>query len=85
MRNHPRVTSIFWLIASTVSSRLEARNLSHSEFADEIGISRSYWSQILHRKRHLTPQVRRWLLASPTLEGLSEAELWERVPIQESP
>jgi transcriptional regulator with XRE-family HTH domain len=85
MSNQPRLTSRFWLNAATVSARLEERHLNHGDFADELGLSRSYWSQILHRKRPLTPQVRRWLLASPSLTGLTEADLWERVSLQASP
>lgn len=81
MSNHPRLTSRFWLNAAIVASRLEERHLNHGELADELGLSRSYWSQLIHRKRSLTPQVRRWLLAAPTLTGLSEAQLWERVSV----
>lgn len=85
MSNHPRLTSRFWLNATTISARLEERHLNHGNFADELGISRSYWSQLLHRKRPLTPQVRRWLLAAPSLAGLTEQDLWERKPAGESP
>ena len=85
MSNRPRLTSRFWLNADTVSSRLEERNLNHGDLADELGLSRSYWSQLLHRKRALSPQVRRWLLASPTLAGLAATDLWERLPIGDSP
>jgi hypothetical protein len=81
MNNHPPATSRFWLNGPVVAARLEERNMNHGNLADEIGLSRSYWSQLLHRKRPLTPQVRRWLLASPTLAGLSGEQLWERLPI----
>lgn len=81
MNNHAPRTSRFWLNAAVVAARLEERNMNHGNLADEIGLSRSYWSQLLHRKRPLTPQVRRWLLASPSLAGLTGDQLWERVPI----
>ena len=70
------------LLVAKVSERLEEKHLNHSEFADKLGISRSYWSQLFNRKRALTPQLRRWLLAAPPLEGLSESQLWERIPIE---
>ncbi len=81
MQNHPPVTSRFWLNAAIVAGRLEAHHLSHGDFADSLGLSRSYWSQLIHRKRSLTPQVRRCLLTSGPLAGVPENELWERVPI----
>jgi transcriptional regulator with XRE-family HTH domain len=79
--NRPSRSTTFWLNASIIAARLEERHLPHRAFADALGVSRSYWSQLLNRKRALSPQVRQWLLASPALEGLTEAQLWERVPI----
>ena len=81
MSNHMPTTTRFWLNAPVVAARLEERHMNYGDLADELGLSRSYWSQLLHRKRPLTPQVRRWLLASPTLAGLHEAQLWERLPV----
>lgn len=77
---NPPPASRFWLNAATVLARLEERHLTHAEMADALGLSRSYWSQLVHRKRPLSPQVRRALLVAPALAGLSEAELWDRVP-----
>ena len=76
---NPSPTSRFWLNAATVLARLEERHLTHADLADALGLSRSYRSQLVHRKRSLSPQVRRALLATPALAGLSEAELWDRV------
>lgn len=81
MQNHPPVTSRFWLNAAVVPGRLEAHHLTHGEFADSLGLSRSYWNQLIHGKRPLTPQVRRCLLTSGPLAGVPENEFWERVPI----
>lgn len=80
MSNQRLPASRFWLNAAPVTARLEERNLNLGNLADELGLSRSYWSQLLHRKRPLTPQVRRWLLASRTLAGLTGEVLWEREP-----
>jgi hypothetical protein len=63
MVNHPPATSRFWLIGATVVARLEERHLTHADVADALGLSRSYWSQLVHRKRSLSPQVRRAPLA----------------------
>ncbi len=80
MNNHRSATSRFWLNAATVVARLEERHLTHADLADALRLSRSYWSQLVHRKRALSPQVRRALLAAPALAGLSETELWDRLP-----
>ena len=74
MQNHSPVTSRFWLNATIVAGRLEAHHLSHGDFADSLGLSRSYWSQLIHRKRTLTPQIRRCLLTSGPLAGVPENE-----------
>ena len=81
MVNHSPATSRFWLNGATVVACLEQRHLNHADLADALGLSRSYWSQLVHRKRTLSPQVRRALLATPALAGLSEAELWDRLPV----
>lgn len=79
MVNHPVTTSRFWLNASAVIARLEEHHLTHADFADALGLSRSYWSQLVHRKRPLSPQVRRALLAASALAGLTEDQIWDRV------
>ena len=85
MVNQPAAASRFWLNAATVVARLEEHHLTHADHADAIGLSRSYWSQLVHRKRSLSPQVRRALLAFPAMAGLTEAQLWDRVPARGEP
>lgn len=85
MVNQPVTTSRFWLNAATVVARLEEHHLSHADFADTLGLSRSYWSQLVHRKRALSPQVRRALLAAPALSGLAEGQIWDRLPGEAQP
>jgi transcriptional regulator with XRE-family HTH domain len=80
MNHHPAATQRFWVNAPPVVARLEARHLAHIDLADALRLSRSYWSQLVHRKRALSPQVRRALLAAPALVGLPEAVLWDRLP-----
>lgn len=42
-------------------------------------VCKGYWSQLVHRARPLTPQMRARVLASRVFRGLPEADLWERV------
>lgn len=59
-----------------VAERLEAAHVFHLDFADQIGISRSYFSLVLNGHRDLSPRVRRALLDHPLFAGVPEAELW---------
>ena len=76
MRTPPRR---YWLRADTIQDVLDRNHLSHLRFADHLGVSRSYWSQLINRRRPLSPDVRRDLLASRYLRGLAEDRLWEVV------
>lgn len=67
----------YLLRPETVQAVLDRHHLTHQAFADSLGLSRSYWSALFHRRRALTPSVRRTLLDSPTLRGLDEALLWD--------
>jgi antitoxin component HigA of HigAB toxin-antitoxin module len=80
MRNQFRRPFIHWLNSDLIAERIDVENLTHARFADHLGLSRSYWSQIYNRKRPLTPMVRCCLLGSRYLQGLSAEDLWERVP-----
>lgn len=70
---------LFLLRADTIQDVLDRNHLSHLRFADHLGLSRSYWSQVFNRRRPLSPDVRRDLLASRYLHGLAERELWDIV------
>lgn len=72
--------SRFLLRQDTVRRVLTRFHLTHQQLADHLGLSRSYWSQVYNRHRHLTPSLRQTLLASRYLEGLGEDELWEVLP-----
>jgi len=63
-----------------VAQEIDRRHLTQAEFAAHLGLSRSYWSQVLHRHRPLTPMVRQCLLRSLYLEGIPEEELWDLSP-----
>lgn len=58
-------------------------NLTINEAADKLGVSRSYFSQLLAGARLLSPRVRRRLLARLPFRELSATELWE--PVDASP
>ena len=59
-----------------VAERLDAAHVFHLDFAEQIGLSRSYFSQVLNGRRHLSPRVRRALLEHPLFTGVPEADLW---------
>lgn len=67
----------FLLRPDTIQDVLDRHHLSHGRFADHLGLSRSYWSQVFNRHRHLTPALRQCLLGSRYLQGLDEAQLWD--------
>ncbi len=69
----------YLLRSDTLQRVLERNHLTHQRFADHLGLSRSYWSQVFNRHRHLTPTVRLYLLGSRYLKGVDEAELWDIV------
>ena len=67
----------FLLRADTVQDALDRHHLTHQRFADHLGLSRSYWSQVFNRHRPLSPSVRLCLLGSRYLKGLDESALWD--------
>ncbi len=69
----------FLLLADRVRDHIDARHLTHAEVAERVGVARSYWSQLLNRKRALSPSIRRRILACELFVGVPETELWERV------
>jgi len=77
--------ALFLLRTDTIRWVLARNHLTHQRFANHLGVSRSYWSQIFNRHRHLTPTMRQILLASRYLRGLSERELWDVVPSTADP
>ena len=69
----------YLLNPDTIQLALDRNHLTHLRFADHLGLSRSYWSQVFNRRRHLTPTVRLCLLGSRYLKHLDEDELWDIV------
>ena len=70
----------YFLIATTIDRVLEDNDLHHSEFAFQLGFSRSYWSQLLNGHRRLSPRVRRALRGHPILRDVPVEALWTRHP-----
>jgi hypothetical protein len=71
MRRH------FLLRTQTIEDVLDRHHLTHADFADHLGLSRSYWSQVVNRRRALSPAVRQCLIASRYLRGVAESALWD--------
>ena len=69
----------FFLNQDTIQLVLDRNHLTHQRFADHLGLSRSYWSQVFNRHRHLTPMVRQCLIRSRYLKRVDEHTLWDVV------
>ena len=74
----------FLLHASRIRDLADRHHLAQSEIADKLGIARAYWSQLVNRRRALSPSIRRRILACDLFAGVPESELWERVAIPAS-
>ncbi|MFT5682850.1 MAG: hypothetical protein ACI8RZ_003774 [Myxococcota bacterium] len=59
---------------------LREANRQHGEFAAQLGIAKSTWSQLVNRKRGVTPQMQTRLLNHPLLKGRPETALWDPEP-----
>ena len=59
---------------------LGRRNLTITEGAQKLGVSRSYFSQLLAGRRALSPKVRRRLLTNAPFCELSPDDLWRETP-----
>lgn len=69
-------TPRFFVRPDTIRRALYRNHLTHQAFADHLGLSRAYWSQIFRGHRHLTPTMRQIPLASHYLAGVPEDALW---------
>jgi hypothetical protein len=70
----------FHINRSRIALVLDEHHLCHEGFAQELGLSRQYWSALYNRKRPLSPPIRARILACPRLAGIPESELWDVVP-----
>ena len=71
---------VYQLNAFRVDALLEQHHRTHGELAEELGISRTYWSLLLNGHRGLTPKLRRRLREHSVLGSIPESELWTRTP-----
>lgn len=70
-----------WLLrGNRVRALLGRRNMTITEGAQKLGVSRSYFSQLLAGRRGLSPKVRRRLLANAPFSELSADDLWRAPP-----
>jgi transcriptional regulator with XRE-family HTH domain len=74
----PRSPAIYLLRADHVRDFIDGLHQTQSWAARHLGLSRSYWSQLMNGRRPLSPSVRRLLLSSPHFGKLGEDALWER-------
>ena len=80
------MTLRYFLRPDAVRALVDAHHLTHTQVAARLGLSRAYWSQLLHARRALTPNTRRRLLDCDVFAGVLDADLWERleVPMREA-
>ena len=76
---------VYILVKEPIEVALDAHHLTHADFARQLGISRSHWSQLLNGHRPVMARVRRALLRQPCLRGIGEEALWERIPVVPEP
>jgi len=73
------VIPVFRLRTQSIRAFLARRHRTHRWAARHLGLSRSYWSQLVNGHRPLSPMVRQLLLSSDFFAALPEDELWEQV------
>ena len=70
-----------WLLrGNRVRALLGRCHMTITEGAEQLGVSRSYFSQLLAGRRALSPKVRRRLLACPPFCELTPEDLWRPPP-----
>jgi len=80
-RHLPPLSS-YVLRGNRVRALLGRRNMTITEGAEKLGVSRSYFSQLLAGRRALSPKVRRRLLANAPFCELPADDLWREPPEQ---
>ncbi len=69
----------YFLRTSSVRDVLDRAHWSHHHTARHLGVSPAYFSQLLNRRRALTPDMRHLFLSSPLFASVPETDLWERI------
>jgi plasmid maintenance system antidote protein VapI len=69
----------YLLRTDDVRDHLDRKHWSQQRTARHLGISKAYWSQLINRRRALTPDMRFRMLSSSLFEGVPEAQLWDRL------
>lgn len=76
------MTCRYLLRTETIRDRLDRHHWTHHRAARHLGVSPAYFSQLVNRRRTLTPTMRAAFLASPLFAGVDEASLWDRVAVE---
>ena len=66
------------LCPDRVCEIIDAHHLTLGEVAGLVGMSRSFWSQLLNNRRGVSPKMRTRIRACPVFAGVPDAELWQR-------
>ncbi len=74
----------YYLRARAITRLLDRNHLSHGEFADQLGISRSYWSSLVNHRAKLSPRMRRRILGCAVVQNdVPDEELWQVVEVEQ--
>ena len=78
---HPVPARPAWLLrGNRVRALLGRHHMTLTEGAQKLGVSRSYFSQLLAGRRALSPKLRRRLLANAPFSELAPEDLWRAPP-----
>jgi excisionase family DNA binding protein len=66
----------------TLRQLLAEHHLSITDAARQLGVSRSYLSQLIRGARYPSPRLRRRMLRRAPFKLLAPDELWERLEVE---
>lgn len=66
------------LRAERVHEIIDRHHMTLGEVAVLLGVSRSFWSQLINRTRSVSPKMRRRILACNVFAGVPDSDLWQR-------
>ncbi len=75
----------FYLRPTAIRAALQRNHMTQREFCRRLGVSPTYFSCLINRKRHVSAPFRRLLLSSGVFEATPESELWDVVTSREEP
>ena len=78
-----RPSPCYLLHGDFIRDLIDRANENCKSAAGKIGLSKSYFSQLLDRRRSASPAVRKKILACSLFAGIEPDALWDRIPVPE--